>query len=186
MTHIFRWFALALALPLGFLSAQETPTVARGTRVRVTNDEHPHYVRVVGTLESIDSSTIIVRRDDGDTINVPRHPGTWLDVSAGPGACSPHRRGRCVAIGLLGGAALGAVVGWISVQSQGGTGSGSYCSDSPCELVYLLTVPAGALVGTIVGAVVGGEHWKSAALPARLSVGPDGSGRFAVGLSLRF
>jgi len=185
MTHIFRWFALALALPLGSLSAQETPTVARGTRVRVTNDEHPHYVRVVGTLESIDSSTIIVRRDDGDTINVPRHPGTWLDVSAGPGACSPNR-GTCVAIGLLGGAALGAVVGWISVQSQGGTGSGSHCSDSPCELVYLLTVPAGALVGTIVGAGVGGEHWEGAALPARLSVGPDGSGRFAVGLSLRF
>ncbi len=45
MTHIFRWFALALALPLGSLSAQETPTVARGTRVRVTNDEHPHRVQ---------------------------------------------------------------------------------------------------------------------------------------------
>ncbi len=78
------------------------------------------------------------------------------------------------------------MVGWISVQSQGGTGSGSYCSDSPCELVYLLTVPAGAVLGTILGATVGGEHWKSAALPARLSVASDGSGRLAVGLSLRF
>jgi len=185
MTHMFRCFALALALPLGSISAQETPTVARGTRVRVTNDEYLHYVRVVGTLESIDSSTIFVRRDDGDAINVPRHPGTRLDVSTSRGACS-RNRGGCIALGLFGGAGLGVVVGWISVQSQGGTGSGSYCSDSPCELVYLLTVPAGAVLGTILGATVGGEHWKSAALPARLSVASDGSGRLAVGLSLRF
>ncbi len=39
MTHMFRCFALALALPLGSISAQETPTVARGTRVRVTGWE---------------------------------------------------------------------------------------------------------------------------------------------------
>src|SRR5260370_5728255 len=185
MTHMFRCFALALALPLGSLSAQEAPTVARGTGVRVTNAEYLHYLRVVGALESIDSATISVRRDDGDTISVPRHAGTRLDVSTSRGACS-RNRGGCIALGLFGGAGLGLVVGWISVQSQGGTGSGSYCSDSPCELVYLLTIPAGAVLGTILGATVGGEHWKSAALPARLSVAPDGASRLAGGLSLHF
>ena len=140
---------------------------------------------VVGSLESIDSATIVVRRENGEILHVPRAPGTRLDVSTSRGACSRHR-GRCIALGFLGGAGLGAVVGWISVQSQGGAGSGTSCNENLCELVYLVTVPAGAVLGTIVGAVTGGEDWESADLPARVSVGPDGSGRFAVGLSLRF
>lgn len=166
MTQMLRCFALALTLPLTAIDAQETPTIPPGTRVRLTNAEGWHYVRVVGTLESIDSA-------------IPRH-GTWLDVSAGPGMCSPDGRGTCVAIGSLGGAGLGVLAGFISTQSQGGA------STCECGIVYALTVPAGALVGTIVGAEVGGEHWKSAPLPARLSVGAESSGRFAVDLSLRF
>jgi hypothetical protein len=54
------------------------------------------------------------------------------------------------------GAALGAAVGFISVQSQGGA---KRCGESLCELVYAFTIPGGALVGMIVGAVVGAEHW---------------------------
>ncbi len=171
-------FALALGLPLGAINAQETPTLAPGARVRVTNEEHLHVVRVVGTLESIDSSTIIVRRDDGDTMNVPRQPGTQLEVSGGPGSCSPDRS-RCVILGLMGGVAVGVLAGLPVANGRG-------CNDEPCGLIYLLTVPAGALVGTIVGAVVGGDHWEGADLPAHLSVGPDGSRGLRLGLTLRF
>lgn len=187
-------FTLALGLPLGALGAQEARALTAGARVRVIApkpvcngpEASSCYRKVVGSLESIDRATIVVRRETGETVNVPRAPGTQLDVSTSRGQCS-RQRGGCVALGFFGGAALGALVGWISVQAQGGVGPGATggCNDSPCELVYLFTVPAGAVLGTIVGAVVGGEDWERADVPARLSVGPDGSGRFAVGLSLR-
>ena len=153
--------ALTLALPLGAPAAQETPTLAPGTRVRVTTPDG----RVVGTLESIDSATIVVRRQNGRTANLPMGRGTRVDVSGGPGTCSPGHRGTCVLVGFLGGAALGVGVG---------AGAASNCGEDPlCGLYYLITVPAGALVGTIVGAVVGGEHWNRVELPARLSLAPD-------------
>jgi len=176
-------FAIVLALPLGALGAQETPVVTAGTRVRVTA---PHGRRVVGNLATVDSATIVLQRANGTTVTFPRERGTRLDVSQGRGACS-GARGNCVAIGFLGGAALGALAGFVSVQSHGGANSPD-CADNgvPCTLVFLFAVPAGAVVGTVVGAVVGGEHWSRADLPARLSLGPDASGRFAVGLSLHF
>jgi hypothetical protein len=180
MKRICCCFALALGLPLGALSAQEAPVPAPGTRVRVTT---PDGRVVVGSLESIDSATILVRRNDSTTVAFSREPATGLDVSAGPGMCSAGRRGGCVFLGFFGGAALGALAGSVSVHSAKSSGN---CGEGLCGLVYLVTVPAGAVVGAVVGAIVGGEHWKNADLPARLSVTPDGSGRFAVGLSLQF
>jgi len=45
---------------------------------------------------------------------------------------------------------------------------------------------AGALVGIIVGSVVGGEHWDRVDVPATVTFRPEPSGRVAVGVSLRF
>ena len=192
MKRICCGFALALGLPV-VLGGQEAPALAVGTRIRLIpptlvcnyTGAASCYSKVVGSLESIDSATIVVRRENGETVDVPHAPGTQLDVSTSRGACSRHR-GGCIALGFFGGAGVGALVGWISVQAQGGAGSGTSCNENLCELVYLVTVPAGAVLGTIVGAVMGGEDWERADIPARLSVGPDGSGRFSVGLSLRF
>jgi hypothetical protein len=52
-----------------------------------------------------------------------------------------------------------------------------------CELVYLFTVPAGALVGTIIGASVGGEHWKRVE-PVRVGLQRDGLGHLEVAVSV--
>ena len=193
MKRIWCRFALALGLPLGALGAQQGPALAAGARVRVIVPnpgcifpQTPScYRTVVGSLVAIDSATIVVRRENAETVNVSRAPGTRLDVSTGRGACS-RDRGACIGLGFLGGAALGAAVGFLSVQSHGGAGSGTSCNENLCELVYLFTVPAGAVVGMIVGAVVGGEHWERRGLPARLSVGPAGSGGVRVGLTLQF
>jgi len=116
----------------------------------VTSDDGLHFKRVVGTLESIDSSSIVVRRDNGDSVDFPRGPSTRLDVSAGPGLCSEGRRGNCAVIGLFGGAGLGFLAGAVVI-------GGSNCGEE-CGLAYLFTVPLGALVGIVVGASVGGEH----------------------------
>jgi len=161
---------------LGALGAQETPAVAAGTRVRVTAPDGWRDVGP-GSLEAIDSATIVVRRANGMTVAFPRERGTRLDVSGGPGACSGGHRGRCVALGFLGGAALGALAGGVLEPD---------CFRLLCRLVFLRTLPAGAVLGTIVGAVIGGEHWRTVEPPARISVGPVGPGRFAVGLSVQF
>src|SRR5438876_1185444 len=115
MKRICCCLALALGLPLGALGAQETPAVAAGTRVRVTA---PDGWRDVGPggLEAIDSATIVVRRANGTTVAFPRERGTRLEVSRGPGACSGGRRVRCVALGFLGGAGVGALAGAIAYK----------------------------------------------------------------------
>ncbi|MDZ4863987.1 MAG: hypothetical protein SGJ01_11140 [Gemmatimonadota bacterium] len=160
-----KWYnclAVALVLPFSSLVAQEPPTLAPGTRVRVTTQDE----RVVGTLTAIDSAAIVVRRKNGSLDSLPMTPRTRIDVSGGPGLCSPGHRGTCVAVGFLGGAALGAVVG-AAAECSGG---------ELCVLVYFFTVPAGALVGTIAGAVIGGEHWNRAEPPARLTLAPSDQG----------
>jgi hypothetical protein len=189
MTCILRCFAVALALPLGALTAQEAPTLATGARVRVnapkpdcTSPEvAPCYRQVVGSLEFIDSATIIVRRENGEAVHVPREPSTRLEVSA-PGRCGAGRRGTCAAIGLFGGAAFGAATGLIIGHMQGCVWGGQNVG---CAAYLGVAIP-GALVGMVVGAVVGGEDWKRADVPARLSVGPDRSGRLSLGLSVPF
>src|SRR5205809_4898923 len=167
MKRICSCFALALGLPLGALGAQETPALAPGVRVRVTAPDGWRDVGP-GSLEAIDSATIVVRRANGTTVAFPRERGTQLEVSWGPGACSGGaRRGGCIALGFLGGAALGIPAGFVWVRS-------SNCREL-CGLAFVFTVPAGAVLGTIVSAVVGGEHWRSVEPPARISVGPLGA-----------
>ncbi len=91
------------------------------------------------------------------------------------------RRGTCVAIGFGLGALVGAATGLIIGQADRCEVGG----ENTCGPFLLVAVP-GALAGAIVGGLVGGEHWKSAPLPARLSLRPNGSGRFALGLSVPF
>jgi hypothetical protein len=147
---------------LGPLSAQQTPTLTPGTRVRVGS--------VVGTLVSIDSASIVLRRPNGRVASLPRRQGTRVDVSAGPGRCSPGHRGTCLLIGFLGGAALGAGVGAIAVRNC--RAALSPTDWDLCPFWYFGTVPAGVLVGTIVGATIGGEHWRRAGIPVHLSLAP--------------
>ncbi len=181
-------FALALSLPLGALTAQEERALTAGARVRLNvpkadctyPEMAPCYRRVVGSLESVDSATIRVRSEDGDTVRVARAPSTRLEVNTRHGVCG-GRRPECVFLGLASGVAVGAPVGAIMVASQGGANS---CID--CPYVFFATLPAGALIGTVVGLALPGDEWEGADDPVRLTMGPDRSGRFALGLSLRF
>ncbi len=178
-------FALALGLPLSALGAQETPALAAGARVRVLSPtlhcrslETPTcHDKVVGTLVSLDSLNIVLRDEGGEVQNLPRVPGTRLDASAG-GMCL--HRGTCIGLGLVSGAAVGALVGWINYKSIGCPADDDLCS------LYQLTVPAGAILGAVIGAVLPGEHWRETTAPAHLSIAPEGAGRFVVGVSVRF
>jgi hypothetical protein len=163
-----------LVAPLAVV-AQQPVIPALGSRVRVTTDT----LRATGTLESFDATTMVVRARNGRTLTFPRGSDFDLDVSAGPGMCGEGRRLGCVALGFLGGGVAGIGVGALLV---------SQCDDDLCGLVYLATVPVGALVGTVVGAVIGREHWNEGTLPAVAYVVPDASGerRVRLGMQLRF
>jgi len=167
---------------LGFLVSSLHAAVAQapiipelGSRVRVTTERR----QATGTLESVDSATIVVRARNGKAVSFQRQSDFDLDVSAGPGACGEGRRFGCVALGFLGGGVVGVGVGAVMVSN---------CDDELCGLLYLVTVPAGALVGTVVGALVGGEHWNEGELPATAYVAPAASGAsgLRVGVQLRF
>ena len=155
--------ALLVLLPAGTLAAQEPPTLAPGTRVRVTTISQT----VVGTIESLDSALIVVRRPNRELVTFPTQY-LRVDVSAGPGFCA-GMRSTCIVIGLVGGAAVGfgvpALI--ISMNENAGELDG---------LIVVVTVPLGALVGTVVGATVGGERWKRVDLSAVLSPAPGGPG----------
>lgn len=159
------------------LSAQQTPPLAPGARVRVGG--------VVGTLESIDSASIVLRRPNGREGSIPRRPDTRLDVSI-PGICSAGHRMACVTLGGLGGLALGVGVGAFKVRN---------CRpgrEDLCPLWYVLTLPSGLLVGAVVGAFVWGEHWRRVEIPVHLSLDPGVPGAqepwrgFRVGARLAF
>jgi len=182
---------LLLSLPLGNVSAQDTLTLAPGARVRVTAPAPDCELsearfcprrQEIGTLASIDSLTIVMNDARGRRREFSRGPYTRLDLSAGSGGCG-GRRGECVALGLFGGAALGAAVGFVSVQSQGGP---KQCGENLCELIYAFTIPGGALVGMIVGGVLGAEHWHTVESPIRVGFAPSGPGRWAFGFSAHF
>ena len=164
-----------LVPPLHAAVAQEPLIIPElGSRVRVTSDRQ----RTTGTLESVDNTTVVVRSRYGRAV-FQRGSDFQLDVSGGPGRCGEGRRFGCVALGFLGGGVVGIGVGAIMVSN---------CNDDLCGLLYLVTVPAGALVGTVVGALIGREHWNEGKLPALTYVAPEASGerRLRLGVQLRF
>jgi hypothetical protein len=152
--------------------AQEPLIPTPGSRVRVTTETS----RTTGTLESIDSATFVVRTRNGRAVPFQRESDFELDVSAGPGTCGAGRRFGCVVLGFLGGGLVGIGVGAIAVSD---------CDDDLCGLLYLVTVPAGALVGTVVGALLPGDHWNRAELPALTYLVPEAAGERRIGLGVR-
>lgn len=98
----------------------------------------PCYHYVVGTLASIDSATIVVRLQNGETETVSRARATPLDVSASGGACGA----RCIGLGFV----AGAVVATLVTSEFAHNCRGEYCG-----LNYLPIPPAGAILGIVVG-----------------------------------
>src|SRR2546426_3971985 len=150
-------FAVVLSLAVNGLPAQDPPAPAPGDRVRVPSADR----RATGTLESIDGDTIVVRRSNGALTKFARAPRPRLDVSTGVGMCGQGRRAACVIGGFLGGALVGLGAGAIA--------GGGCNGDELCGIQYVFTIPAGALVGTIVGSRVRGEQLDRVEVPPTLA-----------------
>lgn len=167
--------ACLMLLPLVAAAGQERPTVTPGARVRVTTTRG----KVAGTLEAVDSASILLRRDNGTTAALARSSTTRVELSAGPGMCSPPNRGTCVVVGTLGGALIGVGLGAMMISTR-------TCGENDlCGIEYLLTVPLGALVGGLAGASLDGERWRPAEWPVVVGVTPNMPGAMRVGGGVR-
>jgi hypothetical protein len=106
------------------------------------------------------------------TIDLPA--GSRLERSAG------YRRHPLLGLGLGSLAGLGAGALLVSSCTRGGS------DDSLCGLDYVMAVPAGAALGTLIGALTRTERWEPTEGPAAaLHLWPL-PGQATVALTLRF
>ena len=134
---------LLLAAAAGSAQAQGAPTLAPGTRIRVTD----HSETQIGTVLSSGDSVMTYVGTRADTESIAISGISRLEVSTG----MHHRILHGTVIGALGGALVGAVVGAATYRKP-------RCDNTqPFNLCGLFDPGAGgaAAVGTVVGAVGG-------------------------------
>ena len=147
-----------------------------GARVRVT---HPDEGTRVGTALAVTDDLLFVQWAGGsDTVGVPLAEVTQLDVSNGR---HRYRALKYAGIGLLGGAALGAIVGAESYSDKDSfIGKGALAAGGAFVLGSL-----GGLIGLVTG-VVRSETWQELPLD-RSRVGimvPSGGHGTRLGVAL--
>jgi hypothetical protein len=159
--------ALLASAPHTPLSAQETSAFQVGARIRVWSSAPETTGRVARVLKVRSDTLLLEAERPLAQLAVPVRTLTRLELSRGRGAPVAGTVVGLV-VGVAAGAAAGALVGALSVAHAR---SSNNCPDGNCGFVYLGTVPAGALVGLVAGAVVGHrlgrEHWTAVPLPLR-------------------
>jgi hypothetical protein len=151
---------------------------APGTRVRVT---HPAEGTRVGTALAITEDQLFVRWADGsDTVGVPLAEVTRLDVSAGR---SRYRALRYAGVGLVAGAALGAMAGAAAYNDRDSFfGRGAFTAEGAIMLGGL-----GGVIGLVSGALRS-DPWQE--VPLRRSrvgiIAPSGGRGTRLGFALAF
>jgi hypothetical protein len=170
---------------VGSVLGQEVGGGSSPQRVRVTA---PGFTAdpVVGDLVAIDDDTITVVKSGTNKILVPIHAVTRFEVRRRPG-----RKLMGLGIGLLGGAAIGALLGEASDDCTSGADP---LSEGFCEGLEDLATPAYAVLGGLIGAGVGflvapGEQWEAVNHEnVRISIRPHigRHGTVAMFMTLRF
>ena len=163
-------------------SAQDVPSP--GDRIRIRQVDGPE---LTGTLTTFSAETIQLSLDsESPTVEVPVAGIVALETSLG----RRHNYGKYIAISVVAGSVVGAVVG-ASLQTCSGSG---FCvgPESAGEgMAYGLLGGAllGLPLGALIGAVVTEEQWSRVALPAptasRLTIRPVIGSRLGFGGSIR-
>jgi hypothetical protein len=146
---------LGLTCP-AVIGAQQASPLAPGARVRVRIA--PSGRHHTGTLLSLRNDTLTLDRAGRDgAIALPLTDVTQLERSLGPGRCRTRgARLECAVLGTLTGAVVGgAILYQLTTCTE--------CDSS--GIGVLLGVPAGAVLGLLVGLYVGGERWERLPVP---------------------
>jgi len=156
--------------------------VAPGSRIRVRFDSTPQQT-LVGTLDSIGSTSLSVRTDALTAVTIPREAIRTLEVSTGR-----HSKGSTgAAVGGVTGVIAGSIAGFMAEQE---------CTpgwESLCEVGDAAQVLGRAVLGGLVGAGVGwligaqfhDDGWRPVSVP-RVEVTPVSSRGIGIRVSLPF
>ena len=152
-----------------------------------TSIPRSHDYRLEGTVTSTGGERLTLDyRGQGTALELPFESVTRLEISQG-GSSRGASFVKGGGVGLLAGAAFGAVVGFAS----GGDDSG-ILQISASEMAAIGAAAFGALgmiIGAVVGLATGGERWKEVSEPFRgLTVGilPRQQRGISLSLSQRF
>lgn len=159
--------------------------VQPGARVRVVS---PATGTITGRVTTVQGDEFLVARDRlADTVRLSANQVSSLELSTG----SHKRRWRGAGYGLLGGAALGAVIGAATYTKPACSGDAYFC-----DLGQGFDAAFGAAVfgaiGAVTGALIGAgrvDDWTPLSLRDRTSLElrvPRPAGRLSIGASLRF
>lgn len=151
--------------------------LAPGTRVRVwpacaapaDSDSVQPCTPVVGQLLAIGPTSVLIQPEGRPAEALSRGASTRLEVSDG----SRHH----TLLGLGAGAVVGFGVGMI-LAARAGCDSGIFGDrgsedEHLCAAFGIVSIPAGAALGAVVGRLIGSERWRpSAASGATLRLSP--------------
>ncbi len=167
---------VALLLSPQIAWSQEPPTIAPGSRIRITGLGGSELRS--GTVVTAGADTVVLRLDrGGESVPFAFARISRIEVSRG----RKGHIGAGVGLGFLAGAGTGALVGALSAPKGTEEGNGVYIA---------LGAGVGAGIGMLVGAGMGAfktEKWE--AVPSsrwHVSAWPAGSGSFTLALSVRF
>lgn len=181
--------ASALLLVQGARSQQSTTIPS--TRVRVTLRYHPRgdrYRQVIGWVLYVNSDTLAMQLQAGDSLRVPA--GNIEHVSVSIGQVDRAGSGLLVGatMGLVAGGAIGALLFQTSTCYQKVSLDAGYPSIQPadCRVVPLwraagtiavVGVPVGAIAGAWIGGLVHHDKWRPVRYPSlELVVAPTAEG----------
>ncbi len=183
--------AVSLLPPCASVQAQERPSVAGlarrgllapGARVRLyaSQTADGRYGRFVGRIVRWVPDSLTLKPEDDLPVVVPVASINRLEGSRGRKSNSAEGAG----IGLLVGAATGAIIGLASDTDCGGFGP---CGAEEVAALAVVFGGLGGVIGLIIGASTTTERWVEVPLDRlRVSFAPQRDGRFALGLSMRF
>lgn len=174
--HATRGFAIALVATLlaGTLVAQWPPD--SGTRVRVFRTAE-RFPAEIGTFVRATDDTIFIRNRHGALRGVALSRGLRWGVSVG----SQSHVLAGMGIGLLSGAAVGAVVGLAAASRDRGFSRGGLVATG----AMLFGIP-GALIGAIAGSARSDRWQRVGPVDGQVAIAATGVRGAAVRLSFRF
>jgi hypothetical protein len=163
--------ALLCLLLRGIPLSAQVSTASPGDRVRVrlpcAPADGPQACAVIaGRLVAPATDSLVLEDEHGMTRRIDVQAGTVLERSVG------SRRHTLLGLGIGALVGVGTGAALVSGCTQGGRGE----DDGLCNLYYFGSIPAGAGLGALVGALIRTERWE--VLPL--------AGRTAVGFTLRF
>ncbi len=185
--------AVSLLPPCASVQAQERPSVAGlarrgllapGARVRLyaSQTADGRYGWFVGRIVRWVPDSLTLKPEDDLPVVVPVASITRLEVSRGRRSNWAEGAG----IGLLVGAATGAIIGLASDPNCGGFAP-CFTAESLAAGLAVVFGGVGGVIGLIIGASTTTERWVEVPLDRlRVSFAPQRDGRFALGLSMRF